>query len=121
MSFQFPERKVKGMEDKEVNLSNMKPGQEGVVIKINGGENKVSKLSTLGIRVGGRVKKIGQQAMRGPVMVKAGRSQVAVGYRMAGSILVKIEGEEEEEVRSEIGRDTEARAQKLGYINVQNM
>lgn len=82
--------------EEEVSLSNMKVGQEGVIVKINGGKERTSRLSTLGIRVGERVKKISQQAMRGPVIVKVGKSQVAIGFGMASNILVKVAGEEEE-------------------------
>ncbi|MDI6793334.1 MAG: FeoA family protein [bacterium] len=77
------------MENEKVSLSDMKAGQTGVIVELHGRQGMISKLSTLGIRVGEKIKKISQQAMRGPVVVEVGRSQVAIGFGMAGRVLVE--------------------------------
>jgi Fe2+ transport system protein FeoA len=71
-------------------LSQMEIGQKGKILEIKGEKGVISRLSALGIRVGEEIKKISQQAMKGPVVVKVGKSQVAVGFKMANGILVEI-------------------------------
>ncbi|MDI6786477.1 MAG: FeoA family protein [bacterium] len=78
------------MEEFEVSLSDMKADQSGVVAKLHGGQAMVSKLATLGVRVGEEIKKISQQIMRGPVLIKVGKGQVAIGHGMARKITIKI-------------------------------
>ncbi len=75
----------------KIRLSEMEAGQSGIVIEIHGGQGMASRLSTLGIRTGERIKKISGQPMRGPVTVEMGRSQVAIGFGMAFKILVELE------------------------------
>jgi ferrous iron transport protein A len=74
----------------------MEPKKIGVVVGIDGGKGIVSRLSTLGIRQGVEIKKISQQAMRGPVVAIVGRTQIAVGFGMAKRILVEVDIDKEE-------------------------
>lgn len=83
------------MDNNRVTLNKMKADQTGVVVELQGGSRMLSKLSTLGIRIGGKIKKISQQAMGGPAVVVVGRSQVAIGFGMATRILVEVEEEKE--------------------------
>jgi len=68
--------------DKKVSLVKMEIGTKGKIIEIHGGEEMSLKLERLGIRIGEEIKKISQQAMRGPVVVEEGKSKVAVGFGM---------------------------------------
>lgn len=73
-----------------ISLREMKEGEAGRVVEIQGGREVEGRLEALGIRVGVRLKKTGQQIMGGPVMVEVGRTQVAVGFGMAGKVFVEL-------------------------------
>ncbi|MQY72845.1 MAG: ferrous iron transport protein A [Dehalococcoidia bacterium] len=76
---------------KQVNLSQMYPGQSGKVVKIDGGVGLVSRLSAMGIRPGRKITKLSSMLMRGPVTVQQGSTRLAIGFGMARKILVEIE------------------------------
>jgi len=76
---------------KQVNLSQMYPGQSGKVVKIDGGVGLVSRLSAMGIRPGRKITKLSSMLMRGPVTVQQGSTRLAIGFGMARKILVEID------------------------------
>ena len=76
---------------KIVTLGQMQSGQRGIVIEIQGGRGLVSRLNALGIRPSKRITKIGSMFMRGPVTIKLGHAQMALGFGMANKIIVELE------------------------------
>jgi ferrous iron transport protein A len=76
---------------KETNLIRMRSGTKGKVQQIRGGHHMRRKMETLGIRIGCEIEKISRQAFRGPVVIKVGATQVAIGHGMAHRIIVKQE------------------------------
>ena len=66
----------------------MKPGQTGKIIEIQGGQGLTARLSGLGIIPGRNVTKISNMLMRGPVTIKTGSTQVAIGHGMANKIII---------------------------------
>lgn len=78
-------------EEKQVRLSGMYPGQSGLVVRIEGGAGLVSRLSAMGIRPGRKITKLSSMLMRGPVTVQAGSTRLAIGFGMAGKIIVELE------------------------------
>jgi len=78
-------------EGTQVTLVQMQTGQKGTVVEIAGGRRIISRLSALGIRPGRRITKIGSMFMRGPVTIKVGRAQVAVGFGMARRIIIEMD------------------------------
>jgi len=66
----------------------MKDGQSGIVSQINGGHKLISRLNALGIRPGKKITKVGCSLMRGPITIKVGRAQIAIGFGMSGKITV---------------------------------
>ena len=78
-------------EGNQISLAQMQNGQSGVVIEILGRRGIISRLSALGIRPGRRITKIGSMFMRGPITVKVGRAQVAIGFGMAKKIAVELD------------------------------
>ena len=78
-------------------LVEMEIGREGVVSEIQGGIGLVPRLDALGIRPGVVLQKISGSYLRGPVTVKVGNSRMAVGFGMAGKIILDIEEIEEKE------------------------
>ena len=77
---------------KAMDLTQMKVGQVGTVVEIQGGHGLTRRLQALGIRVGVRIIKVSSQIMRGPVTVQMGNSRVAIGFGMARKIIVRVRG-----------------------------
>jgi ferrous iron transport protein A len=76
---------------KILDLTQLKPGQKGIVIQIQGGAGLISRLQTMGIRPGKNIIKISAQIFRGPQIVKVDNLQVAIGFGMARRVLVEVE------------------------------
>jgi ferrous iron transport protein A len=70
-------------------LSDMKAGMQGKVISINAGFGMQSRLESMGIRPGVNVLKVSGQFMRGPVLIRVGTTQIAVGFGMAQRVIVE--------------------------------
>jgi len=75
---------------KLVTLRQMKSGQSGRVVRIDGGRGLVSRFNSLGIRPGKRITKVSSMLMRGPVTIQVDSAQVAIGFGMAGRIIVEL-------------------------------
>ncbi|TET17586.1 MAG: ferrous iron transport protein A [Dehalococcoidia bacterium] len=75
---------------KQITLRQMRAGQSGIVFQIQGGHGLISRLSALGIRPGQRITKVGSTFMRGPVTIRVGNAQVALGFGMANKIIVEL-------------------------------
>ncbi len=74
-----------------LSLSQMKTGQKGVVSKITGGRGLNSRLEVMGIRIGHEVTKISSMLMAGPVVLKVGNTEIALGFGMAQKIIVEVD------------------------------
>jgi len=72
-------------------LLELRPGEWGVVVEIQGGFGLVRHLESLGIRVGKRVTKVSAQFWRGPQVIKIDNMQIALGFGMSKRVLVKAE------------------------------
>jgi len=75
----------------QIPLSQMQAGQNAIVVRIYGGHGLMNRLASLGIRPGQRITKVSSMLMRGPVTIRVGNSQVAIGFGMASKILVEPE------------------------------
>jgi len=76
---------------KQIALAQVRAGQTGTVVQIQGGHGLVSRLSALGIRPGKKITKISSMLLRGPVTIQIDRAQVAIGFGMAKKILVELD------------------------------
>ena len=76
---------------KLVTLRQMRPGQRGKVVEIQGGHGLTNRLSALGIRPGKKITKVSSMLMRGPVTIQTGNAQIAIGFGMANRIIVELE------------------------------
>jgi len=72
-----------------IDLTLLKEGEKGKVIDIQGGWGLQRKLEALGIRPGVEIVKVSSQLMHGPIIIKIGNSQVAIGFGMARKIIVE--------------------------------
>lgn len=69
-------------------LTQMRAGERGRVIDIQGGWGLLRKTDALGIKRGMEIVKVSSQLMRGPIIIRVGNTQVAIGFGMARRILV---------------------------------
>lgn len=76
---------------KLITLRQMQSGQSGRVVRIDGGHGLVNRLNSLGIRSGKKITKVSAMLLRGPVTIQADSAQVAIGFGMAGKIIVELE------------------------------
>ena len=74
-------------------LADLADDTSGIIHEIAGGHATGEKLNAMGIRPGMRVKKVCNMQGRGPVVMVCGRTQVAIGRRMAEKILVREDNE----------------------------
>jgi ferrous iron transport protein A len=72
-------------------ITELKNGQVGRVIFINGGRGINARLEALGIRRGVRIQKLSSFMGGGPVIVSVGTGEVAIGYGMSQNIFVEVE------------------------------
>ena len=70
-------------------LTQMRAGDKGRVMDIRGGWGLLRKLETLGIKQGTEIVKVSSQLMRGPITIRVGNTQVAIGFGMARRIVVE--------------------------------
>ena len=84
-----------GTAPNRVSLAQMRAGQRGKIVEINGGYGLARKLDALGIRVGKEVTKVSAQWMRGPVLLRQDNTQAALGFGMASKVLVELSGKDE--------------------------
>ncbi|EEB73279.2 iron(II) transport protein A [Thermococcus sp. AM4] len=69
-------------------LLSLNPGERGVVIDLRGGPNFRSRLYAMGLAPGAIVRVL-ENYPRGPVIVEAGGTRLALGKGMAAKVLVR--------------------------------
>lgn len=74
---------------KHPTLSTLKAGMEGIVLKLDGGEQFRQKMHGLGIRKGMNLRII-QGSAEHPFLVDAAGTKVAIGWGMTQKIIVRI-------------------------------
>jgi len=70
-------------------LVQLKNGQSGTVVEIQGGRRMIDRLNALGIIPGKKIIKTSAMLMRGPLTVEVDRTEVAIGFGMASRVVVK--------------------------------
>ena len=74
-----------------VSLLEMKSGETGVVVRLEGGPGFTDRVQSMGVRVGKNIKKTGAHFWRGPQTVLVDNFKVAIGHGMASRIFVEVE------------------------------
>jgi len=69
-------------------LVEMDTGESGLVTDVRGGGGFRRRLDAMGIRLGVRLTKTSGHYLRGPVTVRTGNSEIALGFGMAGRVLL---------------------------------
>lgn len=73
-----------------INLAQLKKDQIAKVVDFEPGFGFKHKLEHLGISRGVTVKKIAGFFSQGPIVIKAGQIQIALGRKMASKVMVKL-------------------------------
>ena len=76
---------------KKVSLVSLKPNHKARVLEISGGAGLQRRLMSMGLYVGKEITKLSYIGLRGPVVIKVGRSVLALGHGMAGKVIVEAE------------------------------
>ena len=76
---------------KKISLIQLKANHRGNVTEISGGGNLQNKLANMGVYKGREVIKLSHIGLRGPVVIKAGRSILALGHGVAAKVIVELE------------------------------
>jgi Fe2+ transport system protein FeoA len=72
-----------------VDITQLANGESARVAEIKGGGRMTGKLAAMGIVPGAIIVKKSSSPMRGPVVLKKGLSQFAIGYGMAWRVMVE--------------------------------
>ena len=75
----------------KVSLTDMDEKKTGTVVELLGGRGIQNRLRALGIRPGAKLTKISTTFMRGPVVVRVGNTQAALGFGMSHKVIVEVE------------------------------
>lgn len=76
---------------KIIPLAQLKTNQKGRISEVLGGTNLQNKLMNMGVYKGKEVSKISHIGLKGPVVIKAGRSILALGHSIAIKIMIELE------------------------------
>nr|WP_297467537.1 FeoA family protein [Thermococcus sp.] len=71
-----------------VPLISLRPGERGIVVDLRGGPNFRSKLYAMGLAPGAIIRVL-ENYPRGPVIVEAGGTRLALGKGMAMRVFVR--------------------------------
>lgn len=74
---------------KKISLIQVKANRRVKVAEILGGSNVHNKLTHMGVFKGKEVTKLSHIGLRGPVVIKAGRSILALGHGVALKVIVE--------------------------------
>lgn len=74
---------------KKISLLQLKADQKAKIIEILGKTNLEAKLMNMGVYKGKEVTKVSSIGLRGPVVIKTGRSILALGHSIAAKVIVE--------------------------------
>ena len=74
---------------KKISLLQIKENEKVKILEIIGGSNLESKLMSMGVYKGKEIAKLSHIGLKGPVVIKAGRSILALGHSVAAKIIVE--------------------------------
>lgn len=74
-----------------IDLTEMKPGETGSILEIQGGDNMTKRVQAMGIVSGKKITKVSSHFWRGPQTIEVGSTKIAIGFGMAKRIFVQVE------------------------------
>jgi len=76
---------------KRISLVQIKANELVKILEILGGSNLENKLLSMGVYKGKSVTKLSHIGLKGPVVIKTGRSILALGHSVAEKIIIQRE------------------------------
>lgn len=73
-----------------IDLTQLQPGETGIVEEMQGGRGFIRKLQSIGVRSGKKITKVSSHFWRGPQTVEVDNMQIAIGFGMAKKIMVSV-------------------------------
>lgn len=73
-----------------MSLAEIPSGRNAIIRGILGGFGLSRRLDALGIRTGKKIVKVSTPLARGPVVLRCGNTQLAIGFGMARKIIVEL-------------------------------
>lgn len=73
-----------------IDLTQLQPGETGIVEEMQGGHGFIKKLQSMGVRQGKRIVKVSSHFWRGPQTIEVDNIQIAIGFGMAKKIMVSV-------------------------------
>jgi Fe2+ transport system protein FeoA len=70
-------------------LSEFPVGQSGILKGISGGNGLRQKFDEMGMQIGKEIKVTSRQWGHGPVIIKYGNTEIAIGHGMAEQVLIE--------------------------------
>ncbi|MDA3813412.1 MAG: FeoA family protein [Candidatus Cloacimonetes bacterium] len=80
---------LKQSKDDQKTIYCLKNGESAIIKDIVGGRQFINKAESLGIREGVQITKVSSQMMQGPITIKVGQTQIAIGRGMANRIIIE--------------------------------
>jgi len=74
----------------KIPLSDMNANEVGRIVEFVGGMGFRNRLCSMGIRPGVKVTRINSSFGRGPVVIKTGEAQTALGHGMSYKVIVEV-------------------------------
>ena len=74
-----------------VDLTQVKPGETGLIKELRGGCDFARRIQSMGMREGKKLKKVSSHFWRGPQTVEVDNMRVAIGFGMAKKIFIEVE------------------------------
>ena len=71
------------------NLIQIPQGSKAIVKAIRGGHGLIQKLQAIGIREGKEIEKVSTGIAHGPVVLRCGNTEVAIGFGMARKVFIE--------------------------------
>ena len=75
----------------KIPLSCMNLNEVGKIVEFVGGWGVRDRLCSMGIRPGIKITRINSSLRRGPVVIKAGQAQTALGHGMSYKVIVEVD------------------------------
>ena len=74
---------------KKISLLQVKENEKVKILEITEGSNLEKRLMSMGVYIGKEVVKLSHIGLKGPVVIKVGRSILALGHSVAAKIIVE--------------------------------
>ena len=74
-----------------IDLTQLKTGKTGIIVKMHGGHDFTTRVQRMGIRPGKNIKKISSHFWRGPQTVEIDKLRFSLGFGMARKIFIEVE------------------------------